>query len=136
MNPAPPEHFLQSLLPLLRRGLSGLGESLRLAAEALSAHRAYLFRVEEREGVWFTSQLAEWSGPDTVPQIQNPALQNLPLREAGYGRWLADFLEDRAVAGPVASFPEEEKPFWKPKKSKAFWWCPSGWKVGCGASWE
>lgn len=110
MNPAPPEPFLQPLLPLLRQGLSGLGESLRLAAEALSAHRAYLFRVEEREGLWFTSQLAEWAGPGTTPQIQNPALQNLPLQEAGYGRWLAHFLEDRAVAGPVASFPEEERP--------------------------
>ncbi|TFU27049.1 EAL domain-containing protein [Thermus tengchongensis] len=100
----------QALFPLLRRGLEGLGDALEQVALALSTHRAYLFRLEERHGVWYASQLAEWAGPGTSPQIQNPALQNLPLREAGYGRWLERFLKDQAVAGPVASFPEEEKP--------------------------
>ncbi|WP_105317670.1 bifunctional diguanylate cyclase/phosphodiesterase [Thermus tenuipuniceus] len=100
----------QALLPLLRRGLEGLKDALQHVALALSTHRAYLFRLEERNGIWHASQLAEWAGPGTSPQIQNPALQNLPLQEAGYGRWLERFLKDQAVTGPVASFPEEERP--------------------------
>ena len=98
------------LLPLLRRGLSGLPEALRALAQALKAHRAYLFRLEKRGGRWHTSQLAEWAEPEVPPQIQNPSLQNLPLQEAGYGRWLEAFLRDEAIGGPVSSFPEEERP--------------------------
>ncbi|WP_117237204.1 bifunctional diguanylate cyclase/phosphodiesterase [Thermus sediminis] len=98
------------VLSLLRRGLSGLPEALGALAEALEAHRAYLFRLEEREGRWYTSQLAEWAGPGVTPQIQNPSLQNVPMREAGYGRWLEAFLRDQAIGGPVRSFPEEERP--------------------------
>ncbi|WP_038069966.1 bifunctional diguanylate cyclase/phosphodiesterase [Thermus scotoductus] len=100
----------QALLPLLRQGIKGLPQALEQVGQALRAHRAYLFRLEERQGIWYTSQLSEWAGPDATPQIQNPELQNLPVREKGYGRWLDRFLEDRAVAGPVASFPEEERP--------------------------
>ncbi|UZX15187.1 EAL domain-containing protein [Thermus sp. PS18] len=100
----------QALLPLLRQGIKGLPQALEQVGRALRAHRAYLFRLEERQGIWYASQLSEWAGPDTTPQIQNPELQNLPVREKGYGRWLDRFLEDRAVAGPVASFPEEERP--------------------------
>ncbi|WP_135256514.1 bifunctional diguanylate cyclase/phosphodiesterase [Thermus caldilimi] len=110
MERTPGGRIVWPLLPLLRKGLSGLGESLQLVAEALSAQRAYLFRLERRGEAWFASQLAEWAASGVSPQLQNPALQNLPLREAGYGRWLERFLEDQAVAGPVASFPEEERP--------------------------
>ncbi|GAA6748446.1 bifunctional diguanylate cyclase/phosphodiesterase [Thermus brockianus] len=100
----------QLLLPLLRKGLPGLPESLKNVAQLLKAHRAYLFRLEERQGIWYASQLAEWAKEDVEPQIQNPALQNLPMVESGYGRWLARFLADRSVGGPVATFPEKERP--------------------------
>jgi hypothetical protein len=61
------------VLPLLRQGLQGLPEALRALAKALQAHRAYLFRLEERDGRWYASQLAEWAGPHVTPQIQNPS---------------------------------------------------------------
>jgi diguanylate cyclase (GGDEF)-like protein len=98
------------VLPLLRQGLQGLPEALRALAEALQAHRAYLFRLEERGGLWYASQLAEWAGPHVTPQIQNPSLQRLPMREAGYGRWLEAFLRGEAIGGAVKTFPEEERP--------------------------
>jgi diguanylate cyclase (GGDEF)-like protein len=98
------------VLPLLRQGLQGLPEALRALAEALQAHRAYLFRLEERDGRWYASQLAEWAGPHVTPQIQNPSLQRLPVREAGYGRWLEAFLRGEAIGGAVRTFPEEERP--------------------------
>ncbi|WP_235187199.1 diguanylate cyclase domain-containing protein [Thermus caliditerrae] len=116
----------QALFPLLRRGLEGLGDALEQVALALSTHRAYLFRLEERHGVWYANQLAEWAGPGTSPQIQNPALQNLPLREAGYGRWLERFLKDQAVAGPVASFPEEERPLLEAQEIQSLLVVPIG----------
>ncbi len=116
----------QALFPLLRRGLEGLGDALEQVALALSTHRAYLFRLEVHHGVWYASQLAEWAGPGTSPQIQNPALQNLPLREAGYGRWLERFLKDQAVAGPVASFPEEERPLLEAQEIQSLLVVPIG----------
>lgn len=116
----------QALFPLLRRGLEGLGDALEQVALALSTHRAYLFRLEVHHGVWYANQLAEWAGPGTSPQIQNPALQNLPLREAGYGRWLERFLKDQAVAGPVASFPEEERPLLEAQEIQSLLVVPIG----------
>ena len=100
----------QTFLPLLRQGLSGLPETLQALAEALKAHRSYLFRLKEQDGTWYASQVAEWAASDTAPQIQNPALQNLPMKETGYTRWLEAFPQNQAIAGPVHSFPEAERP--------------------------
>ncbi|MDW8356755.1 EAL domain-containing protein [Thermus sp.] len=100
----------RALFPLLRQGLGGLPDSLEAVARALSAHRAYLFRLEARGGTWYASQLAEWAGEGTSPQIQNPDLQDLPMEEAGYGRWLEAFLQDQAIGGPVRTFPQAERP--------------------------
>ncbi|BAW00766.1 diguanylate cyclase [Thermus thermophilus] len=122
----------EALLPLLREGLSGLPEALRALGEGLRAHRAYLFRLEEREGRWYASQLAEWAGVVATPQIQNPALQSLPMEEAGYGRWLRLFREDRAVAGPVRAFPESERPLLEAQEIQR---CPCGWTGPFGAFW-
>ncbi|KGQ22973.2 diguanylate cyclase [Thermus filiformis] len=102
--------FLAGTLPLLRKGPEGLPAALEGLGRALEADRAYLFRLEEDKGVWYASQLAEWAAPGVSPQIHNPALQRVPLREAGYGRWLDAFLKDEAIGGPVASFPLEERP--------------------------
>ncbi|MEZ0347728.1 MAG: GAF domain-containing protein, partial [Thermus sp.] len=110
MGSPPGTHLPQALLPLLRQGLTGLPKALEGVAQALEAHRAYLFRLEERQGTWYTSQLAEWAGEGVSPQIQNPALQDLPMEEAGYGRWLRRFLANQSVGGPVAAFPQEEQP--------------------------
>lgn len=102
--------FLAGTLPLLRKGPEGLAAALEGLGRALEADRAYLFRLEEDKGVWYASQLAEWAAPGVSPQIHNPALQRIPLREAGYGRWLDAFLKDEAIGGPVAAFPPEERP--------------------------
>ena len=42
----------QALLPLLRQGVKGLPQALEQVGRALRAHRAYLFRLEERQGIW------------------------------------------------------------------------------------
>ncbi|WP_018112090.1 bifunctional diguanylate cyclase/phosphodiesterase [Thermus igniterrae] len=110
MDLAPGASLYRTLLPLLRDGLQGLPKALEGIGQALRADRAYLFRLEKRKGAWYTSQLCEWAGPGTTPQLENPALQNLPMREGGYGRWMAYFLKNRAVAGPVRTFPPEERP--------------------------
>lgn len=43
------------------------------------------------------------------PQIANPALQNLAMEEAGYGRWHEAFIEDDLIMGCVADFPASER---------------------------
>ena len=45
-----------------------------------------------------------------APQIANPDLKRVPMAKVGYGRWLRAFLENRAVSGPVRTFPQAERP--------------------------
>jgi diguanylate cyclase (GGDEF)-like protein/PAS domain S-box-containing protein len=44
------------------------------------------------------------------PQIDNPALQNLEIEKAGFGRWVVELSAGRPIVGLVAEFPEEERP--------------------------
>ena len=45
-----------------------------------------------------------------APQIAHPDLKRVPMAKGGYGRWLRPFLENRAVSGPVRTFPQAERP--------------------------
>ncbi|BFH75907.1 EAL domain-containing protein [Thermus thermophilus] len=85
-------------------------EALRGLGEALEADRAYLFRLKAEADDWYATQLAEWTAEGVAPQIANPDLKRVPMAKGGYGRWLRAFLENRAVSGPVRTFPQAERP--------------------------
>ncbi len=77
---------------------------------AASVDRVYIFENHSDEaGTVYSSQRFEWAAAGVTPQIDNPGLQNIPLRAAGYSRWLDNFLSYRPIHGPIDSFPESER---------------------------
>ncbi|NWG35272.1 MAG: diguanylate cyclase [Chloroflexi bacterium] len=87
-----------------------INTALEQLGRAADASRVYIFeRHFSEQGVSLVSQRHEWAAQGISPQIENPALQNLAWREAGFARW-EDTLERRqSIAGRVRDFPDSEK---------------------------
>ncbi len=84
---------------------------LQKVGAAAQVDRAYVFETHTAEsGAVLASQRYEWAADGIVPQINNPNLQRIPLRESGYGRWLDEFSAQRPIHGAVAGFPAAEQP--------------------------
>jgi len=102
------------VLKALSRLLAGgsVNETLGLLGEATGVDRVYVFSVHPHpeSGVPACSQLWEWCRSGVEPQIDNPALQNLEIEKAGFGRWVVELSAGRPIVGLVAEFPEEERP--------------------------
>ncbi len=82
-------------------------EQLGIAAQA---SRVYIFeRFISEEGVSLVSQRHEWVAEDIEPQINNPDLQNLAWREAGFARWEDTLEQGQVVSGRVWELPPSEK---------------------------
>jgi len=82
-------------------------EQIGVAAEL---SRVYIFeRMQDAEGHPVVSQIHEWAAPGISVQIDNPDLQNLRYREAGFERWDDAFLNHQAIYGLVRGFPASEK---------------------------
>ncbi|BDG23924.1 GAF domain-containing protein [Thermus thermophilus] len=63
-----------------------------------------------------------------APQIANPDLKRVPMAKGGYGRWLRAFLENRAVSGPVRTFPQAERPLLEAQDIRSLLAVPVFWK--------
>ncbi|BCW93658.1 MAG: hypothetical protein KatS3mg007_1552 [Thermoanaerobaculum sp.] len=102
------------VLKALSRLLAGgsVNETLGLLGEATGVDRVYVFSVHPHpeSGVPACSQLWEWCRSGVEPQIDNPALQNLEIEKAGFGRWVVELSAGRPIVGLVAEFPQEERP--------------------------
>ncbi|GBC80256.1 hypothetical protein HRbin09_01490 [bacterium HR09] len=102
------------VLKALSRLLAGgsVDETLGLLGEATGVDRVYVFSVHPHpeSGVPACSQLWEWCRSGVEPQIDNPALQNLEIEKAGFGRWVVELSAGRPMVGLVAEFPQEERP--------------------------
>ncbi|NNF51985.1 MAG: GAF domain-containing protein [Gammaproteobacteria bacterium] len=83
---------------------------LRDLGEATGVSRVYIFEAhyDSEESLLF-SQRFEWVAPEIEPQIDNEELQDLPMEQAGYGRWLKLLSRGRLVAGQVRDFPASER---------------------------
>ncbi len=83
---------------------------LKELGEATGVSRVYIFEghYDADERLLF-SQRYEWVAAGISPEIANPELQNLPMEEAGYGRWLNLLSRGRLVAGQVRDFPVSEQ---------------------------
>jgi PAS domain S-box-containing protein len=99
------ERFLR--MPLTESSIEPILETLGHATEV---SRVYIFENHTRsDGLRLTSQRYEWVAPGIVSQLNNPELQELPWREAGFSRWV-DFLgRHELVYGNVSEFPESER---------------------------
>jgi len=72
--------------------------------------RVYIFETRFTDGgEVLASQRFEWCSPNVDAQIDNPELQDIPLTESGYGRWVDRFLAYRPVFGLVENLPESER---------------------------
>lgn len=83
---------------------------LKDLGEATGVSRVYIFEGNyvDDESLRF-SQIFEWAGAGIEPQIDNPELQDIPLGESGYGRWLNLLSRGQLVAGNVSDFPASER---------------------------
>ena len=86
-------------------------EALSKVGNAARVDRAYIFQITGTENdESFASQRYEWVSETTSPQIDNPQLQDLPLRASGYSRWLDSFLQFRPIYGNIEDLPADERP--------------------------
>ncbi len=78
--------------------------------KAASVDRVYVFKNHHGEdGVLLTSQRYEWAREGVEAQIDNPDLQNLPLVNSGFTRWVEVLSQGKPIAGPVHTFPASER---------------------------
>jgi diguanylate cyclase (GGDEF)-like protein len=85
----------------------GVLESIGRAA---NVSRVYVFmNYTSEKGAMFTSQCYEWAAPGIKPQIDNPALQHMPLRDSGFKRWDDKLSHSQPITGLVRDFPDSER---------------------------
>ena len=80
-------------------------EILEPLSQAVMASRAYIFENHRAEnGDLLISQRFDWVAPGIPSQIDDPGLQNLNWREAGFHRWEEELSHGRLIAGHVRDF--------------------------------
>ncbi len=85
-------------------------QALEYAGKIVEADRVYIFENREEEGILLSSQRFEWVKGGVSVQLDNPDLQDIPMSDIGYKRWMDAFLEGNCIKGLVKDFPESEKP--------------------------
>jgi len=86
-------------------------ETLARLGQAAGVSRVYIFENHQGpQGELLTSQRYEWVAPGITPQINNPELQNFPLRARGFARWEETLGQGQEICGHVRNFPESERP--------------------------
>jgi diguanylate cyclase (GGDEF)-like protein/PAS domain S-box-containing protein len=109
-----------SVIPRLLQGRQSPGptidEVLQQLGQGIDADRVYLFenRTDPQSGEIHTSQRAEWCRAGVTPEIDNPALQNLPIQSV-LPRWADALGNDRIISGAVAHFPADERAILDPQ---------------------
>lgn len=84
---------------------------LRRLGEATEASRVYVFKnhVDEDGELW-GSQRYEWVARSFSVQMDDPLMQAIPYRTAGYGRWAEMLGRGEPVYGHTREFPKGEQP--------------------------
>jgi PAS domain S-box-containing protein len=77
---------------------------------ATGVSRVYVFQNHAgSQGEILTSQRFEWCSAGIPPQIDNPDLQDFPLRARGFGRWEETLGRGDVIHGHLRAFPESER---------------------------
>jgi PAS domain S-box-containing protein len=84
---------------------------LRRLGEATETSRVYIFEnfIGEDGEVWATMR-HEWVARGVSVQVDNPLMEAMPYRAAGYGRWVEVLSRGEPVYGHTREFPESEQP--------------------------
>ena len=89
---------------------SGIHAVLAQLGQATEVSRVYLFENTTRaDGTLVTSQRYEWTAPNITPQVDNPALQNLPYLASGFARWVDLLAHGKVIHGNLSSLPPSEQ---------------------------
>lgn len=93
-----------------------VADALATLGRATGVDRVYVFEsTADADGGLLASQRWEWAADGVEPQIDNPELQDVPFREAGFERWM-DLLErGEAVRGDIEDFPPDEQALLRPQ---------------------
>ncbi len=79
---------------------------LKLIGEAADVSRMYVFiNYQNDYGILHTSQCYEWAAPGVSQQIDNPELQHMSYRKAGYGELQHLLSRGEPVHGNVTALP-------------------------------
>ncbi|RKH08593.1 PAS domain S-box protein [Corallococcus sp. CA047B] len=115
------ERYLTALVDMQQRLLSVhtggdlYQQALAPLGPASGASRVYIFETHlNAQGALVCSQRAEWCAPGVVPEIDNPLLQELPMRP-GLERWVPVLERGEVVTGRVATFPAAERELLDPQ---------------------
>ena len=93
-----------------------LQEVMSEVGPAAHASRAYLFRVDKNEhGTVLASQTHEWCAAGIEPQIDNPDLQEVPLRDAGLSHWEKALSSGRQFGGLVRDLSQADREILEPQ---------------------
>ena len=86
-------------------------EVLERLGAATSVSRVYIFEnYLGEDGELWSTQRYEWVAAGVSSQMDNPLMQAIPWRAAGYGRWMELLGRGELVHGHTREFPEEEQP--------------------------
>jgi PAS domain S-box-containing protein len=84
---------------------------LERLGRATEASRVYIFENHPgEEGEMWGTQRYEWVAPGVSTQMENPLMEAIPYRSAGYGRWVGLWEREEIVYGHTREFPEIEQP--------------------------
>ncbi|WP_375755385.1 PAS domain S-box protein [Corallococcus exercitus] len=115
------ERYLTALVDMQQRLLSVseggdlYGPALAPLGQAAGASRVYVFELHTNaQGTLVISQRAEWCAPGVTPEIDNPMLQELPVKP-DLERWLPILERGEVVTGRVTTFPACERALLDPQ---------------------
>ncbi len=95
-------------------------EILKKLGLATEVERCYIFYFDELpEGEIFATQKYEWVNENVISQLTNYELQNFPMIECGFGRWIEEFKKNNCIKGNIKDFPEDERKILEPQGIKS-----------------
>ena len=83
---------------------------LEKIGQAVDVSRVYVVvNYKDEKNILYSSLCYEWAAPGITPQISNPRLRHIPLKDSGFYRWGKQLAEGLSIQGFVDDLPESEQ---------------------------
>jgi PAS domain S-box-containing protein len=86
-----------------------ISQTLATMGAGAGVERVFLFGVTPCADEVIADYLHEWVGVGVPPAIDAPEMHDIPMRAAGFARWIEALSTGRTVIGDAASFPNSEQ---------------------------
>jgi signal transduction histidine kinase len=92
---------------------AGINNALTIMGETLGVDRIHIFEYHphSKTSDMLISLRFEWAGETTEPRLDDPLLQNFPIRESGLAYWYDQLVADGFAGGIVRNFAEQAQSF-------------------------